>query len=285
MRIGAVVVHFNQPLALATTLQRLVDGNRVPDTIVVVDNASSVLPDPDDLPTGAVLLEAGINGGYGYAVNRGVEYLLDNDRVDALLVLTHETILEAETLALLEESMLAGGDGTLVGPLLVDQRGGHERVWSAGGAVTSTGRARHLSAGEPPARITPVLEDVEWIDGAALLMPVALWQEVGGLAEEYFLYFEDMDLCRRVHDVGGKVQCDRRARATQHPGGRTPHLRMRNGYYYHRVWSSPGRRWLWLLEESARLSTRDPRSIPALLGGLRAGRLLYSSRRMIGSDA
>jgi N-acetylglucosaminyl-diphospho-decaprenol L-rhamnosyltransferase len=284
MRIGAVVVHFNQPLALATTLHGLMGGSRAPDALVIVDNDSAVPPDPDDLPPGAVLLRSGINGGYGYAVNKGVEYLLDADRVDAVLVLTHETIVEPAALALLEESMPAGG-GAVVGPILVDQRGDGDRVWSAGGAATATGRAQHLCAGETTAGIAPVVADVDWIDGAAILMPIALWLEVGGLAEEYFMYFEDMDLCRRVHDVGGRVLCDRRARAAQHPGGRTPHLRMRNGYYYHRVWSSPGRRWLWLIDEVARLSARDPRSVPVLVGGLRAGRLLYSARRMIGSDA
>ena len=46
--------------------------------------------------------------------------------------------------------------------------------------------------------------DVDWVQGSFLLMRAEQWRVLGGLDESYFMYAEDIDLCRRVHDAGGK---------------------------------------------------------------------------------
>ena len=58
-----------------------------------------------------------------------------------------------------------------------------------------------------------VVEEVEAITGACLLMPAALARQVGGLDEGYVIGdFEDVDLCRKAQALGRVCVVDRRAR-------------------------------------------------------------------------
>jgi GT2 family glycosyltransferase len=46
--------------------------------------------------------------------------------------------------------------------------------------------------------------DVDWVQGSFLLMRADLWRTLNGLDERYFMYAEDVDLCRRIWDAGLK---------------------------------------------------------------------------------
>lgn len=47
--------------------------------------------------------------------------------------------------------------------------------------------------------------DVDWIAGACWLFRKDLYEKLGGFDERFFLFFEDTDFCRRVHQAGKKV--------------------------------------------------------------------------------
>jgi len=47
--------------------------------------------------------------------------------------------------------------------------------------------------------------EVEAVTGAAMLIPTKIVEGVGLLDEKYFMYFEDLDYCRRVRRAGLKV--------------------------------------------------------------------------------
>jgi N-acetylglucosaminyl-diphospho-decaprenol L-rhamnosyltransferase len=49
------------------------------------------------------------------------------------------------------------------------------------------------------------VRDVDWLSGAALMVRRSGFEEVGGMDESYFMYFEDVDLCHRLHDAGYRV--------------------------------------------------------------------------------
>jgi len=46
---------------------------------------------------------------------------------------------------------------------------------------------------------------VDWVTGAALTASRALWEKTGGFDERFFLFCEEIDLCKRIHDLGGIV--------------------------------------------------------------------------------
>jgi GT2 family glycosyltransferase len=46
--------------------------------------------------------------------------------------------------------------------------------------------------------------EVDWVQGSFLLIRAEQWRALGGLDESYFMYVEDVDLCKRVWDRGLK---------------------------------------------------------------------------------
>jgi GT2 family glycosyltransferase len=46
--------------------------------------------------------------------------------------------------------------------------------------------------------------DVDWVQGSFLLVRAEQWMAVGGLDENYFMYVEDVDFCKRIRDRGWK---------------------------------------------------------------------------------
>lgn len=59
---------------------------------------------------------------------------------------------------------------------------------------------------------------VDWVPGAFALMPRGLFASMGGFDERFFLYYEEVDLCRRVQAAGLKVMYWPELRV-QHVGG------------------------------------------------------------------
>ena len=49
-------------------------------------------------------------------------------------------------------------------------------------------------------------QDVDWANGACLMVRRVLMRQLGGLDETFFMYFEDVDLCRRIHQQGYRVR-------------------------------------------------------------------------------
>jgi GT2 family glycosyltransferase len=47
--------------------------------------------------------------------------------------------------------------------------------------------------------------DVDWIAGMFMLFRAEVFRSAGGFDERYFLYYEDVDLCRRIHASGARV--------------------------------------------------------------------------------
>lgn len=46
---------------------------------------------------------------------------------------------------------------------------------------------------------------VDWVMGSCIMIKKDLFEEVGGFSKEYFMYFEDVDLCWKINKIGKKV--------------------------------------------------------------------------------
>ena len=51
-----------------------------------------------------------------------------------------------------------------------------------------------------------ISQDVDWANGACLMVRRSLFEQLGGLDESFFMYFEDADLCRRLSHEGYRVR-------------------------------------------------------------------------------
>lgn len=199
------------------------------DRVLVVDNAST-----DD--TREVAADAGLevvsleaNRGLAAAANVGVartsgpSFALLNPDVRAT---------SAGDFRRLEEELGEDGIGAVAPALVLPD-----------GTVQDSARwvptpldlvVRRISRNERGAvRVTnPV--DVEWATAACLVVRRSAFDQIGGFDERYFLYFEDVDLCRRVA---------RTHRTTYFPGTTVVHAWKRASH------TAP--RYLWYFISSA----------------------------------
>ncbi|HEX4049379.1 MAG TPA: glycosyltransferase family 2 protein [Steroidobacteraceae bacterium] len=78
---------------------------------------------------------------------------------------------------------------------------------------------------------------VDWVSGASMLIRPAVFEAIGGLDEQYFLYFEETDFCRRAGQAGFQTWYVP-ASCVMHIGGgvtaveRVPALKRLPGYWF-----------------------------------------------------
>jgi GT2 family glycosyltransferase len=59
---------------------------------------------------------------------------------------------------------------------------------------------------------------VDWVTGACMLLSAAMLADVGGMDEDFFLYYEEVALCRAARERGWRVQYDASVTVVhQHP--------------------------------------------------------------------
>lgn len=60
---------------------------------------------------------------------------------------------------------------------------------------------------------------VAYITGADLMMPASLFHSIGGFSPEFFMYYEETDLCRRISRAGYRIMSIPEARIQHLEGG------------------------------------------------------------------
>ena len=63
--------------------------------------------------------------------------------------------------------------------------------------------------------------DVEQPPGACCVLPTALWRQLGGFDEELSLFYNDVDLCRRLWRAGRRIRYVAEAEVMHHRGAST----------------------------------------------------------------
>lgn len=148
-----------------------------------------------ELGAECVLLDE--NRGYGGGTNAGAARALA-DGAEVIIALNPDA--QIDSAALLALTRAAAGRDVLVSPRILSSDG---RVWFAGARLflddgSTAGESSSGSQDERTAR--------PWATGACFAISAGLWSKIGGFDEEYFLYWEDIDLSHRVLDVGGSLE-------------------------------------------------------------------------------
>jgi GT2 family glycosyltransferase len=191
------------------TLGALIAELRDGDELIVIDNDSSDgTPDAvQEAAPDATLIEAGENLGFGGASNRGAALCSR----ELLLFLNPDAVIapgfrDAIELPLTERRGWAAWQG------LVTSRDGL-LINSRGGVVHFTGIAWAGGAGERVGVEEEAPAEPGFVSGACLAIPAANFERIGGFAEPFFLYHEDVDLSLRLRLGGGRLGTEMRARA------------------------------------------------------------------------
>jgi GT2 family glycosyltransferase/glycosyltransferase involved in cell wall biosynthesis len=202
--LGIVVVNYASHELVARHLGAM-DLDGIPVRVIVVDNFSSAA-ERDAISAlaearGWHLVGLPDNRGFGVGVNAGVEAARAAGCA-CFLLLNPDASLEPAVVEELRRQVLRD-PMALVSPRLVAPDGS---VFFAGSRVLlDSGRIRgHRSTVGPSSATTPSAAQ-EWLTGACVAVHDELLRTVGGLDEDYFLYWEDVDLSRRVLAAGGRL--------------------------------------------------------------------------------
>jgi len=249
-RVAAVVLNYRTPELVIDCLETLapeIDPQR--DCIVVVDNQSG------DDSAGAIrnavesagwksvqVVESPRNGGFAAGNNYGIAAV----DAQAYLLLNSDTLIRPGAVETLWRALQARTDVGLVSPRL---------EWPDGAPQISTFRFHspfsELVAGSGTGAVRSLLErwDVpipvreeafspEWTSFAAVMIRAEVLRVAGPLDDGFFMYFEDVDYCRRARRAGWRVWHEPEARVVHLRGGTssvkaaTAARRRRPDYYY-----------------------------------------------------
>lgn len=146
------------------------------------------------------------NGGYAYAMNRGIEAA----KGEWIVLLNADTRLKSSmgfALKYFKEIPELG----LLGPKIIDKRGDLQDCarsfmtpWLASQRIMArvfSGQRVLLEKGFDYEKAQPV----NWVIGAFMMVKKSAIEKVGFLDERFFLYIEDMDWCRRFWESGFEV--------------------------------------------------------------------------------
>ena len=215
MDISIILVNWNAADYLRNCLQSIYDGVR-PELIqvVVVDNASFDGAEKmiqKQFPQ-VTFLQSKENLGFARANNLG--FTVSSGRV--LIFLNPDTVVRGSAITDMARALESLPDAGALGcrilnrdesvqtsavqsfPTILNQALDFEPLRRAFPLSSLWGmQALHVS-GNSPSR-------VEMVSGACLAIRRTVFEQVGGFSPEYFMYSEDVDLCRKIWNSGWKI--------------------------------------------------------------------------------
>lgn len=189
--------------------------------IIVVDNQSCdgsferiIKENPD-----VITLLAPSNNGFSAGNNIGIRYALENG-ADYVLLLNNDTVVDRDFLDIM---MCHADDNTAVTPSIYYYSYPQE-IWYAAGYINYN----RCTVGN---RDDKESKYVDYASGCCVLLSSKLIKKIGLWAEEYFMYYEDMDYSLRIIRSGMRIYYANKA-VVYHKVGRTSGRGSRLNIYY-----------------------------------------------------
>jgi GT2 family glycosyltransferase len=210
-RVAVLIVNYNTAPALERCLRTLEPGIELGLEVLVVDNDSgdgSVDMVRRDF-TSVSLVEAGVNIGFG----KGINLAAGHTQRDFLLILNPDCFIERVSIARLAASLESHPDLGFVGPRIDLESGRPDHASLRNdpdplGAMLYFSRLPRLLKRPSLNRYSLAHADYDAEQelragtAACLMVRGADFRAVGGFDEAFFMYGEDLDLCRRLREAG-----------------------------------------------------------------------------------
>lgn len=207
-KLSIIVPHYGDPQLAERLITELASQLDARHELIVVDDAS---PSPFPTTTATTVVRRERNGGFGAAVNAGAavssgDYLLilnsdlnvPNDLVSQLLRST-----ELFPAAVLAPRIQDSSDETVISARAWPTLPSQVLEWLTPLArFRNTGWLQHALGHNYRVRAATKPTPVDWLLGAALLIPRDAFESVGGFDERFFMTSEEVDLQRRLAELG-----------------------------------------------------------------------------------
>lgn len=209
--ITVVVVTYSPGEHLTAFLDSLDKSAQHPPKVIIVDNGSTDgAPEHAAERDGVRLVHSGSNLGFGAAANLGVR---ESD-TEWVLVANPDVVWGEYSIDQLLDAAQRWPNAAAVGPAITTPDG---ELYPSARLIPTIGTgAAHAALGSvwPGNRWTRAYRaeaqaiderTTGWISGSCMLLRVSAFHAVGGFDAGYFMYFEDVDLCARLHEAGFDV--------------------------------------------------------------------------------
>lgn len=213
MPLSVIIVNYRTPGLVVACLETIFHQESTsPPEVIVVDNASG--DNSEEYITTAFprvrWLQMGYNSGFARANNAGIRIAAG----ETVLLLNPDTLNENNAIGLCYER-LSGSANIACGVQLLNA----DRSPQISGNYFMTGGLNHLMAlpylGRLIRRVGYLLKvkktnvaqaqgtvEVDWINGAFLMVKKAAIEKAGLLDEDFFLYSEEIEWCHRLRKTG-----------------------------------------------------------------------------------
>ena len=154
-----------------------------------------------------------VNAGFAKANNQAAQYA----KGDILLFLNPDTLLTDQAIERMVEHIKSNPETGALGPKVLNTDGSLQYSCRRFPTVMTGFFNRYslLSQWFPnnPYTVQYLMKDfnheeireVDWLSGCCLMVPKTVFAKTGGFDENYFLFNEDVDLCRTIHEIEFKV--------------------------------------------------------------------------------
>jgi len=227
--VSVVIVSYHCREKLLCCLRSLSAPSTLRSEVIVVDNGSddgSVEALSEHWP-GVLVLPLGFNAGFSRANNVGIA----RARGRRVLILNPDTVVSEKALEHLALWLDEHPEAGVAAPRLLNPDGSDQQTARSFPTPLAAlfGRRSPMTRWFPRNRFSQRFLSgrdhrgslpfrVDWVSGAAMMVAADAIAKVGAFDEDYFLFWEDADWCRRLADAGYEVWTVPEAVITHHEG-------------------------------------------------------------------
>ncbi len=141
------------------------------------------------------------NFGYAHGNNIGIKYALKSG-ADYICLMNPDVTVTEDFLSVLINQMEKDSSIGIIGP--AEACGANGEICEQCGANIGkiTGTTKLLNSGKTFSQINNKIYDCDYVCGACLITKKEVLEKVGLLPENYFLYFEETEWCRKIRKAG-----------------------------------------------------------------------------------
>ncbi|HEX2969858.1 MAG TPA: glycosyltransferase family 2 protein [Bacteroidales bacterium] len=178
-------------------------GSAYSKEVIIVDNT----PDPCEISpiknkySSFRYIHNHVNGGYGYAVNTGANVATGN----YLLVLNPDTVASEEAIDMMIRTAEEHPVFSVISCRQVNERGKETVVTGSFPEFRNLTGFMRMIFRKAPVIIENDFMFPDWISGSVMLFRREDFSKMCGFDEDFWMYFEDVDICRRAVNQGGRI--------------------------------------------------------------------------------
>lgn len=206
-KISVILLNYNNEAFTVDCLRSLQHVTYCNLEVIVMDNGSK----PESIQAikaaarKAIVVELGENLGFTGGNNAGLKYALAHG-ADYVILLNNDTIVAPDMFDILINTMEKDPSIGVVGPMIY-YYDAPDTIWSAGGRINwNNGNTSMVGLNETDrGQFGEVPQSTDFVTGCALLARRDVWEQIGGLDENFFIYYEETEWCVRAARAGFKI--------------------------------------------------------------------------------